>query len=260
MKRSEEIYEGIGGRQFSLKQFISDHKVGILGTVAFHLILFISFLLMDIQSLKKEVSELDLILDFTEEQTREFPEEEPQETREEMLSRLLDQQLRQSNRAVNINKLEEEISTEKYVEDLMKELENERSEEWLKQQEELQNILDQEDIVPVEPTPEIKEEEKEYSGPTNITYEFIEAPLQRKSYKLPVPVYKCHGFGVVEVNIEVSNSGDVTSAKANVIEATGDPECLSEVAEKFALRTKFRADFNAPSSHRGKIVYSFVAQ
>ncbi len=260
MKRSEEIYEGLGGKSFSLKQFINEHKVGLLGTIAFHLILLIAFLLIDIQSLKKEASELDIVFEFVEEQEQELEAEEAEETREEMISRLLDQQLRQSNRAVNVKKLEEEISTDKYVEEVMNELESERSEEWLKQQEELQKIMNKEDLVPVEPTPEKDEDEKEFTGPTNITYEFLSAPFDRKSFDLPVPVYKCRGFGIVEVSIEVNHSGDVTSAKANVIEATEDPGCLAEVAEKFALRTKFRTDFNAPSNHRGKIVYSFVGQ
>lgn len=243
-----------------MKRFINEHKVGILGTVAFHLILLIAFLLTEIQSLKKEASELDIVFEFVEEQKQELQQEEAEETREEMISRLLDQQLRQSNRAVNIKKLEEEISTDKYVEEVMKELESERSEEWLKQQEELQKIIDNEDLVPVEPTPNKEEDSKEFTGPTNITYEFLSAPLNRKSLHLPIPVYKCRGFGIVEVNVEVNQSGEVTSAKTNVIEATEDPDCLAEVAEKFALRTRFRADFNAPSSHRAKIVYSFVAQ
>jgi hypothetical protein len=73
-------------------------------------------------------------------------------------------------------------------------------------------------------------------------------------------VYKCQGFGVVEVEINVSNSGDVISAKARVLDATEDPDCLAEVAERFALQTTFRSDFKAPSNHKAKITYSFVAQ
>ncbi|MFW5645432.1 MAG: hypothetical protein ACOCZL_05925 [Bacteroidota bacterium] len=260
MKRSEEIYEGLGGKPFSWKQFINEHKVGILGTIAFHLILLITFLMVEIQSLKKEVSELDIIFEYVEEEEQVNDIEESEETREEKISRLFDQQMRQSNRAVNINKLEEEISTDKYVEEVKNELESERSEEWQKQQEELKKILNQEDLVPVEPAPQKNEKDREFTGPTNISYEFLSAPLDRKSFDLPIPVYKCRGFGTVEVSIEVNHSGDVTSAKANVIEATEDPDCLAEVAEKFALRTRFRADLSAPSSHKGKIVYSFVAQ
>jgi CRISPR/Cas system-associated protein Cas5 (RAMP superfamily) len=260
MKRSEEIFGGLNTGSFSVKKYIREHKVGLLGTIAFHLILLISFLLMDIQSLKKEASELDITLDFTEESNEESETEEEQETAEERFARLLEQQLQQSNRAVNVKKLEEEISTEKYVEDIMKELENERSEDWLKQQEEIENIMNQEDIVPVEPVPDEKNEEKEYAGPTNISYEFLAEPFDRQSFDLPIPVYKCRGYGVVEVSVEVDNSGNVISAKPRVIEAAGDPECLSEVAQKFALQTQFRADFNAPSAHRGKIVYSFIAQ
>jgi hypothetical protein len=260
MQNSDKIFEGLENKPFSLRRFINDHKVGILGTVAFHLIILIVFLLVKIQSLK-EVNDLDIVLEYVEmPDPVSLEEEEMEETREEYISRLLEQQLRQSNRAVNVSQLEEEISTDNYVDEVMQELEEQRSEDWLKQQEELNQILNSEDIVPVEPEPEPDEEEQEFQGPTNINYEFLEAPLDRKSRRLPVPVYKCQGFGVVEVNITVNNSGKVTSAKANVIEATRDPECLAEVAERFALLSSFRGDLSAPSNQRGKIIYSFVAQ
>ncbi len=259
MSRTDEIFDNISKKPFSLKSFIREHKAGILGTIAFHLILLIVFLLLKIQNLE-DVQELDIVLEYIEEtkETEEPPEKA--ETREEYLSRVLDQQLRLSNQAVNISKLEEELSTEKYVEEVENELEEQRSEEWLKRQEEIQEVLNREDLVPVNPEPEVEENEKEFTGPTNIRYEFLGAPYDRKSYDLPVPVYKCRGFGEVEVEITVNNSGDVSDARANVLEATEDPECLAEVAERFALQSTFRADFTAPSNHRAKIIYRFIAQ
>jgi CRISPR/Cas system-associated protein Cas5 (RAMP superfamily) len=256
MQKTDKILEGFESKPFSMAAFIRDHKVGILGTIAFHLIILIILLLVKIQSLK-EINDLDIVLEYMEMPEPVSPQEE--ESREELLSRLLEQQLRQSNQAVNISQLEEEISTENYVDEVMKDLEEQRSEEWLKQQEELTKILDSEDLVPVEPEPE-NEEEKEFTGPTNINYEFLETPFDRKSRRLPVPVYKCQGFGVVEVNITVNNAGKVTSAKANVLEATQDPQCLAEVAERFALMSSFRGDLSAPQNHSAKIIYSFVAQ
>lgn len=261
MEDTDKIIESLGKKSFSLREFIRDHKVGIMGTVAFHLFLLIVFLLVKIQSLK-EIQDLDIVLEYVETQ-QEVPQddEEMEETREEYINRLLEQQLRQSNQAVNVSKLEKEISTDNYVEDVMKELEDQRSEEWLEQQEELNKVLNSEDLVPVKPEPEISDdEEKEFTGPTNINYEFMVAPYDRKSRYLPVPVYKCQGFGVVEVAITVDRSGNVTGAKANVIEATSDPECLAEVAERFAKMSTFRGDLNAPSEQSGKIIYSFVAQ
>jgi hypothetical protein len=258
MKGSREISEIYNQKAFSIRAFIQDHKVGILGTIAFHLLVLIILLLFKIQSYK-DIRDLDLVLEYLETPQEPAPEEQTPEDREAMLSRLFEQQLRQSNRAVNVSKLEEEISTENYVEEVMKDLEAERTEEWLRQQEELQKILNKEDLVPVEPEIE-KEESPEFQGPTNISYEFLEAPYNRKSLRLPIPVYKCRGFGVVEVSITVNNAGEVTSAKTKVIEATQDPECLAEVARRFALQSTFRGDFGAPAVHTGKITYSFVAQ
>ena len=258
MKDIPEIEEIFSQRPFSIRRFVQDHKVGILGTIAFHLLVLIILLLFKIQSYK-EIRDLDLAIEYLESPEQDPSEEELQEDREVLLTRLFEQQLRLSNRAVNISKLEEEISTENYVEEVMKDLEQERTEEWLKQQENIENILNKEDIIPVEPEIE-KEEQPEFQGPTNISYEFLAAPYNRKSLRLPIPVYKCRGFGVVEVSITVNPSGEVTSAKAKVIEATQDPECLAEVAQRFALQSIFRGDFSAPASHAGKITYSFVAQ
>ena len=65
----------------------------------------------------KTVKDLDLVMEFIEVPVEDFLKEEP-ESREEFLERLIESQLRASNRAVNETKLEEEISTEKYVEGL----------------------------------------------------------------------------------------------------------------------------------------------
>jgi len=258
MKSNSEIFSELNGKPFSISHFFSEHQIGILGTLAFHMIILIIFLLVKIQSFK-HIKDLDLVMEFIEVPVEEFLDEE-KESREEFLERLIEQQLRASNQAVNEVKLEEEISTEKYVEDFLKKLEEERSEEWKKINEELENRLNHDDVVPVNEDLQEENKDPEFTGPTNISYEFLTEPFNRVSVNLPIPVYKCRGYGKVEVLIEVNQLGNVVSAKPNVIEYSEDSQCLSEISEEFALRSVFRGDISAPAAHRAKITYIFISQ
>lgn len=262
MRETEKIYGELYKGPFSFRKFFNEHAVGILGTLAFHMIILIVFLLVKMQSFKNP-EELDLLLEFAdipEQVTEELTNE--QLTEEEYYQRLLEQQLSASNRASNsAEKLEEEISTENYVDEVMKELDETRSEEWLKEQEEIRKKLNQEDLVPIKKEEEDqKEEDKSYSGPTNISYQFLEEPKDRKSKYMPIPVYKCRGFGLVEVKVSVDQQGNVSSAKANVVEATEDPDCLAEVAERYARMSSFRGNNAAPTNQIAVITYRFIAQ
>lgn len=258
MKSSNEIFSELNGRPFSITRFFREHQIGIMGTLAFHMIILIVFLLVKIQSFK-HVKDLDLVMEFIEVPVEEFLKEES-ESREEFLERLIEKQLRASNQAVNETKLEEEISTEKYVEDFLKQLEEERSEDWKKTNEELQKLLNQKDIAVVNEKPAEEEKAPEFTGPTNISYEFLSEPFKRVSVNLPIPVYKCRGYGKVEVFVEVNRLGNVVSAKADVIDASEDSPCFSEIAEEFALKSVFRGDNSAPADHRAKITYIFISQ
>ncbi len=259
MDSPDNIFKEFNSKPFSLKRFISEHKAGILGTLAFHMLLLIVFLSMEINRYQK-ISELDIVFEYPKEEPEPTEEEKLEEERRERFEQLLEQQIQESNRAVNMSRLEEEISTEKYVEEIESELESERSDDWLRQQEELKDIIDKGEMVPVKEEPVKEEDKPEFSGPTNISYRFLDEPLTRSTVHLPIPVYKCKGHGKVEVRIIVNNSGTVTSTKATVTSASEDPECLAEVAERYASRTVFRGDLNAPKNHEAIITYQFIAQ
>ena len=135
-----------------------------------------------------------------------------------------------------------------------------RSDDYLKEQEKIRKLLDQGEVVPVNTPKDEKKKGEEYHGPTHITYKFLVAPLDRSALDLPVPVYKCMGNGIVDVHVTVDQMGNVTSAKPSVVSASLDPDCLSEVAEKYARRTVFTGDFSAPANQQAIITYEFVAQ
>ncbi len=262
---SENIYipEELNQKPFSFSRWIKENLAGILGTVIFHMLILIIFLVVKIQSYK-EIRDLSILMDFSEEPEEILQQEEEEmqeETEEEYFERLLEQELNRSNRAANISQnIEEEISTEKFVNEFMNELNESRTEEWLKRQEELQKMLENEDLVPVNEEEPSEEEEEPFTGPTNISYEFLEPPYDRSSLRLPVPVYKCRGSGIVEVEVSVTRTGTVSSAKARVKEASHDATCLAEVAEKYASRSIFRGSASAPANQKAKITYIFIAQ
>lgn len=234
---------------------------GILGTLMFHMFLLIVFLLIKIQGFKQSL-DLDITLDYS--QVAEQPEivQSPLTPAEQAyLDRLLSQAGNLSNRAGNISeKLEKEISTENFVDEYLRQLDEDRSEEWRKQQEEINKILSQPDYVPPGFDENNEIEMDDYSGPSNISYEFLDPPYKRFKVYLPVPVYKCQGEGTVIVSIVVDQTGKVISAESRVSKDYADKDCLLEVARNFALKTRFGGNLNAPKNHRAKIIYNFIPQ
>lgn len=264
MEPTQKIFGHLVQKPFSLKNWFGRNIVGILGTLIFHMFLLILFLIIKIQALNEKF-ELGVTIDFSqqkpEESTHIMQKIELTPAEAAYLDRLLSQTANVSNLASNIaEKLENELSTKNYVDMVENELNQNRSEEWRRQQEEIQNKLNQEDFIPEETLQAKDTEIDDYKGPTNITYEFLEPPVNRYKTYLPVPVYKCQGEGTVQVNIEVDRSGRVISAKAFAQQDFSDKECIFEVAEIYALRTRFEGNLSAPKNHKARIIYKFIAQ
>ena len=235
---------------------------GILTTVIFHLLVFIVLIGMKLHTLRA-FNESAVVMDFDykyqedEEKVLLTPEEL---AKIELLERFLETSLRQSNQAVNVSsQLEKQISTSNFVDQVKQDLDNNRS---IEEKEELEKLEERISVAEITEVPEeiVTEENQDYQGPTRITYEFLEPPYNRIPVHLPVPIYKCRGGGVVEVAIQVDLSGRVISAKPSLIGSSADGQCLAEAAVKYALLARFSKPGNAPSAHKGKITYSFVAQ
>jgi hypothetical protein len=264
LESTRSIFGHLEDKPFSFKRWFNQNIQGILGTTIFHMLLIILFLILKIQSFK-EIPEHRITLDFSEmeEEERRAAEEKLRLTQveAEYLDRLLEQQLNISNRASNIgDKIEEKISTENYVNRVEQELDQTRTEEWRKQQEEIQKKLNQQDFVPEEIQPVKEPDIDDYKGLTNINYEFLEAPVNRYKVYLPVPVYKCLGEGTVQVDITVDQTGRVLSSKAYVQQDFPDKNCMIEIAEKYARITRFEGMLSAPKAQKARIIYKFIKQ
>ena len=240
-----------------MKEWMQENVTGILGTIAFHMLLAVIFLIIKISS-ERSYLESIILFDFDEEIAEEQVEEEmPDPEFDQRLAEYLEQA--RSNVPVNLARnVEEEISTEKYVQQLEQEMNENRPESWEEMQErlkELQEISQEELIMEGEDDTPLKEQEP-YLGPTNIYYSLE----NRYHLRLPVPVYKCEGSGLIEVNIVVDQKGRVVQAEVDQQGASTNEICLADAAKNAALRTRFNADYKAAARQVGSITYHFIEQ
>jgi hypothetical protein len=237
--------------------WMQEHASGILGTIAFHMLLVVIFLIIKISS---EKSYLDSIILFDiEEETAE--EQVTERVTDPEFDQRLASYIEQASSNVPVNlarNVEEEISTQKYVQELEQEMNQNRPESWEEMQERLKELeeISQEELI-MEGKDDARPQESEpYTGPTNIYYSLE----NRYHLRLPVPVYKCEGSGLVEVSIVVDQRGRVVQAEVNQPGASSDENCLEEAAKNAALRTRFNTDYMAANRQVGTITYHFIAQ
>ncbi len=243
------------------KRFIRKNLVAILYTLIFHLVVFIILIFMRVEGLKND-RELGVELEFEEKTIEEILADEEVDIPADWLEEVLRQRELSSNRAVNLNmsdQFSEDISTNEYVQELLNQIEMARAQEDREKLEELQAILAAADYVA--PKEELSAEDAgEFTGPTTITYEFLEEPRQRSKVLLTIPVYRCQGSGLVSVEVLVARDGRVLDAKVKGPIEGKDRICFSDAALSAARSSKFRIEINGPEHHRALITYTFIAQ
>ena len=246
-----------------MRVLIGNNINGILGTIAFHLLLLILFLLFKI-SYKTTHSEL-IELNFEQENPQELLKKLDMEAQEKAsrlknIDMMADGVIRR-NIAVNVtDKTEDELNTNKFIQQFTDENKLEGFKKLLNP--------DQTIIKPVEKSDneliQQKNNEKEtpvgsrqiYRGPTNI-YCNLE---KRTAVYVPVPVYKCEGSGKVVVEITVNNEGAVIGTNILKHESNINDECLFNTAENYASLTRFNSDSQTQQKQKGSIIYFFVPQ
>ena len=254
----EEIYTyGWKG----IRRFFRKNRIALLYTLIIHLVVLIIMTFMKVDSLREEM-ELGVEVEFEEKTVEDIIEEQEMEVPADWLEELLAEREAASNRAVNANaesRFNEDISTDEYVQDLLDQIDEARNEEDREKLEELQAILAGADY---EPPPEEgnEEEQGEYTGPTTITFEFLDEPLKRGKARLTIPVYRCQGSGVVRVAVVVARDGSVLQAEVKEPIEGNDRVCFADAAREAVRSSRFKVDFNAPERHRAIITYTFVAQ
>lgn len=225
---------------------------GILATVVIHLILVVFFLLFKIGEAKykhEETLKIEILDDIRTVEEIIKPKEI------EIPDEYLVPGEAAKNIAVNVaEKINNEISTDKYIEEVKEELGIEE----LNQK--LDRTLPDKDVPTLaDNIPDKKKEEGkkpvQFKGRTNMFYN-LENRWHRRQY---VPVYRCEVAGTVVVDIVVDQIGNVISASYSKSSNTNN-ECLVEEAVNSAYKFLFNADSKADSRQKGTITFQFLSQ
>lgn len=226
-------------------------NVGLVITLAFHLVLLAVLLFFSLKSLRR--GELSVVTDADKEIAREIEEEElrQQEEIKDLAQKSIEEELGSfaSLRAVAVNASEQDLSNPNQDGGAAK---NETAENETAQE------SDPSDGVEISAgaadTPG-NEPKKEYRGPSVLSWTLD----GRRALYMPIPAYKCQGEGIVYVQIVVGRNGYVK--KATVIPApSASDECLRSCAEEAAKVSRFSTSDVAPENQVGEIVYKFIAQ
>ena len=250
---------------------MKDYKgkiIGILGTVIFHLIAAIFFMLFQIRSLNIDLSD-EFVIEFIETSA-----DDPQD-REKLIdlpSTDIEDILQGDEELLNIarnlaNKPEVEIDPEDYIDKVKEELiesgklgADNYIDEWrrLKEDARDENLAfeDSDNQSDYEEPEESEVMAANYQGPTRIYYN-----LENRNHTyLPIPIYKCEGSGKIVLAIMVNQQGIVDEAMIIENESTATDPCLVETAVKTALISRFNPDIHSPKIQAGTLTYHFVAQ
>ncbi|MFW5804004.1 MAG: energy transducer TonB [bacterium] len=219
--------------------------IGLLGTIILHLTIIIVFLIVKITTSSSKIEE-SILIDFTEEEPENVEEkEEKKKIEDKEFWEWYKNEIR-SNAAVNAEHVREDISTEKYIDEIQDELNEGREPIDIPE-------LDDGEIAMDSPKEKKKESGSKYSVRTNITWELD----KRNKKRIANPVYLCEGSGDVKVEIHVNQKGAVVGC--SIISSTGN-DCLEEAALDAAKKSYFNIDFDASLKQKGWILFSFVAQ
>jgi hypothetical protein len=246
-----------------LRTLIGNNINGILGTIAFHMLILILFLLLRI-SYKTNHPQL-IELNFDQENPQELLKKLDIEAKEKaaMMKNidLMADGLIRRNIAVNVtDKTEDDINTDKFIKQFTDENKLEGFKKMLNPNQNFTKPADKSDNEAIL----LKKNENEtptgskqiYKGPTNI-YCNLE---KRTAVYVPVPVYKCEGSGKIVVEITVNSEGIVIATNILKHESSINDECLNNTATSYASITMFNRDPKAPSKQKGSITYLFVPQ
>jgi len=95
-----------------------------------------------------------------------------------------------------------------------------------------------------------------YAGNAIVSYDLG----GRRAIRLPIPAYKCQGFGKVTIEIVVNPKGNVVSARIADAAASLSESCLPNTALESARNSRFVPNDKAPANQTGYIYYTFIAQ
>jgi TonB family protein len=235
-----------------VKTFLSQNINAILGTVIIHLALIMVFLIVKIGQVKK-TNDQQMLIELVEE-VQTLQETIRQKSAGQIEIPSLSAQT-MHNIAVNVGeKLDKEISTEKYEKQVMQELGISTL-----TPDNSPDVKENEEIIQTEEKkPEKPKETKNIIYKSNATIQY-DLPNRWHVEDIYVPTYKCEGGGTVRLYFAVDPAGTVISSSIDESQTTNDP-CLRTQAQASLQKARFNSDPAAAPRQQGTITYVFFPQ
>ena len=243
-----------------MRSFFNNNVNSILGAISLHLIVAITFLWFKLGEVREE-QKPEVLIEFNEEikpleeQTDE--DKKASDAGEDMMPSL-DARTRHSIASNVAAKMEEEIGTERYEQQVLQEL----GISTLKTQSVNQTSDPSEDENAIGQQQSTEDKQNESSVPniirkdnTTVSY-FLENRYHKYLY---IPTYRCQGGGTVIIDIVINQQGKVIAAVIAENRSTRDA-CLLEEAYRSASTAQFNADQKANPKQIGTITYVFLPQ
>lgn len=221
---------------------------GILGTIVFHLLVLVGFLSIKLGEARSQHQDL-IAIEFSEEEYKTI--EQIIEASKPDVGDItpLSEQVVQNIASNTAEQMNDKISTEKYINDVMKELGIEEMNP------KYDNTLPEETVAEEQKT-ETKKEKKVYNlGQSRVEYNLED---KRSHRNMERPIYKCQGGGTVVVDIVINQAGQVIESK--IASSTATDDCLLEIALTSAKEWVFQSNYNSGKRVEGYIKYMFEAQ
>jgi hypothetical protein len=226
-----------------------------MGTLIFHILVFLFFIISYSFDEKKTIKEEAILLDFKiikESITIPEIEKKKSENADKGNTKMND---RGSNKAVNDAAKSDNFFDAAYKNDIeeAKNLVADVNKQLTKKVVKAKQYEMPESITEGQKPDSIKN--TIYSGKSNIHYNLE----NRYHIRLPIPVYLAKGGGNIKVDIQVNRQGKVIKALVGSSTNINVP-MLPTYAVQAAERTLFNSDSKAPEVQQGTIIYQFVPQ
>ncbi|WP_321295004.1 hypothetical protein [Marinifilum fragile] len=262
----EQIKEFVPFVISEFRGFLKRNKYGVMGTLAFHMILLILLFSFKLHT-KREFLEAEIFIDIPQELVEQILEEKEEEIKKEIeeknseINESVDKLLRSI--AVNQDVKKSNSDPKQKVEDMIDEIKKNLDEYGSDDISEGNDGLNEykKDSLSIA---EAREKQRvldslqsiEYSGPSSVYYS-LEG---RHKIYLPIPVFKCEGEGKIVVKIGVSRNGRVVESKIVKDQCSVQDDCLFEAALDATNRSRFNVSTTSPQTQFGTITYNFVKQ
>jgi len=250
-----------------IKGFFQRNRYGVMGTIAFHMVLLILFLGIHLKT-KRTFTESEIYIEIPPELSDQIQKERDDEIakvlkeKKSEISQSVDELLKSI--AVNQNTQKKNSDPKQKIQNMIADIRKNMNDFVSDGESEMGKKGDSDEFKQdsLKSLTEMAKQQLldslqnlEYNGASSVYYNL----KNRHKIYLPIPVFKCEGEGKIVVQIKVDNSGSVINSSI-IKEQSVDDDCLFEAALLASRKTRFNVKINGLLVQTGTITYHFVRQ